>query len=151
MRRASRKASKFIQSLVPESTRESVKAYTALNSEATKTTRLEEFRLGSLRMMCCTIAIGLGCDIPDIHNAVIYGVDTFSSYIQKGGRAGRSKDIEAKMFWLVEDWVFENSFVPLPSSRTTKQGRVLDGFQTKSESPTMEERRAKSSPECGGP
>ena len=39
----------------------------------------------------------MGCDIPDIAVVVIYGVDTFVSFVQKGGRAGRDGKIEAKM------------------------------------------------------
>jgi superfamily II DNA helicase RecQ len=45
--------------------------------------------------------------IPDIQVAVIYRVDSFMSFVQKGGRAGRDGKIEAKMVWLVEDWMFE--------------------------------------------
>ena len=51
----------------------------------------------------------MGCDIPDIEAAVVYGVDSFVSFVQKGGRAGRDGKIEAKMVWLVEDWIFEDS------------------------------------------
>ena len=55
-----------------------------------------------------TVAAGMGCDIPDIAVAVIYGVESFVSFVQKGGRAGRDGKVGAKMVWLVEDWVFED-------------------------------------------
>jgi hypothetical protein len=53
----------------------------------------------------------MGCDIPDIEVAVIYGVDSFVSFVQKGGRAGRNGKAGAKMVWLVEDWMFEGEGV----------------------------------------
>ena len=51
----------------------------------------------------------MGCDIPDIEVAVIYGMDSFVLFVQKGGRARRDGKAEAKMVWLVEDWAFEDS------------------------------------------
>ena len=54
----------------------------------------------------------MGCDIPDIEVAVVYGVEPFVSFVQKGGRAGRDGRIKAKMIWLVEDWMFEDTGGP---------------------------------------
>ncbi|TFY79144.1 hypothetical protein EWM64_g4867 [Hericium alpestre] len=48
----------------------------------------------------------MGCDIPDIKIAVIYGIQDMCSMMQKGGRAGRRPDTSAVMIWLVEDWIF---------------------------------------------
>ena len=55
------------------------------------------------------VAAGMGCDIPDIEVAVVYGVELFVSFVQKRGRAGRDGRIKAKMIWLVEDWMFEDT------------------------------------------
>jgi len=84
----------------------------APDEESTKTQRLKDLRDGGIRMLCCTVAAGMGCNIPDIEVAVIYGVDSFVLFVQKGGRAGRDGKVDAKMVWLVEDWMFdENSGV----------------------------------------
>jgi hypothetical protein len=48
----------------------------------------------------------MGCDIPDIVWAIVYGVQEMCTAFQKGGRAGRRSDVAAKMVWLVEDWAF---------------------------------------------
>lgn len=66
----------------------------------------------------------MGCDIPDIKVAVIYGVDSFVSFVQKGGRAGRDGKIEAKMVWLVEDWMFRDDDGPGGKRAQEKREKV---------------------------
>ena len=98
-----------IRSLLPKHLYHCVQPFAALDEESTKVKRLSDLRDGHVRVLCCTIAAGMGCDIPDIEAAVIYGVDSFVSFVQKGGRAGRDGKIEARMVWLVDDWMFEDS------------------------------------------
>ena len=78
--------------------------------------------------MCCTVAAGMGCDIPDIKVAVIYGVDSFVSFVQKGGRAGRDGEIEARMVWLVEDWMFEESGSRAGGKRAEERWAKVDSM-----------------------
>jgi hypothetical protein len=104
---ATRDACFAIRALLPNNIHSCVQPFAALDEESTKAGRLKDLRDGSVRVLCCTVAAGMGCDIPDIEVAVIYGVDSFVSFIQKGGRAGRDGKIKARMVWLVEDWVFE--------------------------------------------
>jgi len=96
-----------IEALLPSHLRSSVQRITEFNEETTKEKWLQDFREGHIRVLCCAAAAGTGCDIPDIAVAVIYGVDTFASFVQKGGMAGRDGKTGAKMIWLVEDWLFE--------------------------------------------
>ena len=105
---ATRNACGAIRTLLPPHLRSYIQPFSASNEESTKAQRLSDLRDGRVRVLCCTVAAGMGCDIPDIAVAVIYGVDTFVSFVQKGGRAGRDGKIEAKMVWLVEDWMIDD-------------------------------------------
>ena len=95
-----------IQALLPPHLHPSIQPFAAPDEESTKEQRLKGLMEGKIRVLCCTIAAGMGCDIPDIEVVVDYGVDSFVSFIQKGGRAGRDGKVGAKMVWLVEDWAF---------------------------------------------
>ncbi|KAF8995222.1 hypothetical protein BDQ17DRAFT_1186993, partial [Cyathus striatus] len=68
---------------------------------------MKHFLEGNVRILFATMAVGMGTDIPDIERVVIFGVDSFNSAYQKGGRAGHSVAIQATMLWLVEPWAFE--------------------------------------------
>ena len=104
---ATRDACFAIRALLPCHLHGCVQPFAAPDEESTKDQRLRDLRDGRIRVLCCTIAARMGCDIPDIKVAIIYGVDSFVSFVQKGGRAGRDGKIEAAMVWLVEDWMFE--------------------------------------------
>lgn len=53
---------------------------------------LDKFKKGLIRVLCCTKAFGLGCDIPDIEYSIIYNyVDSMVDLWQKGGRAARGR------------------------------------------------------------
>jgi hypothetical protein len=97
-----------VRALLPRHLHRCVQPFAAPDEETTKIQRLKDLRDGSIRVLCCTVAAGMGCDIPDIEVAIIYGVDSFVSFVQKGGRAGRDGKVDAKMVWLVEDWMFED-------------------------------------------
>ena len=98
-----------IRALLPSHLHSIVQPFAAPDEETTKEQRLQGLKEGCVRVLCCTIAAGMGCDIPDIEVAVIYGIDSFVSFIQKGGRAGRDGKAGARMVWLVEDWMFDDT------------------------------------------
>ena len=106
---ATRDACFSIRALLPHHLRGCIQPFAAPDEESTKSQRLNDLRDGAIRVLCCTVAAGMGCDIPDIEVAVIYGADSSVSFVQKGGRAGRDGRTEAKMVWLVEDWMFEGN------------------------------------------
>lgn len=97
-----------IRALLPPHLHPSIQPFAAPDEETTKEQRLQDLTNREIRVLCCTIAAGMGCDIPDINVVVIYGMDLFVSFVQKGGRAGRDGKIGAKMVWLVEDWMFDD-------------------------------------------
>lgn len=96
-----------IRALLPSHLQSAIQPFAAPDEESTKEQRMKDLTDGCICVLCCTIAAGMGCDIPDIEVAVIYGVDSFVSFVQKGGRAGRNGKVGARMVWLVEDWLFE--------------------------------------------
>ena len=121
---ATRDACFSIRALLPHHLHNSVQPFAAPDEETTKEQRLKDLRDGQVRVLCCTVAAGMGCDIPDIEVAVIYGVESFVSFVQKGGRAGRDGRIEAKMIWLVEDWMFEDSGGPGGKQADERRAKV---------------------------
>ena len=52
--------------------------------------------------MFATIAAGMGTDIPDIEQSIIFGVDPLGKTFQKGGWAGWAEMMKAVMVWIVE-------------------------------------------------
>ena len=54
-----------------------------------------------------TIAAGMGTDIPDIEQSIIFGVAPVGKTFQKGRRAGRAETMKAAMIWIVELWALE--------------------------------------------
>ena len=110
-RQLSRRACDLARSVVAPEFRKYLYAFTAVNSEDYKEEIMQRLREGlELRWVYATIAAGMGMDIPDIEVAVIFGVDTFDSAFQKGGRAGRDPNLKAKMIWIVEPWALESTF-----------------------------------------
>ena len=97
-----------VRALLPSHLLPSVQPFAAPDEESTKEQRLKGLMEGEIRVLCCTIAAGMGCDIPDVEVVVVYGVDSFASLVQKGGRAERDGKAGAKMVRLVEDWMFED-------------------------------------------
>jgi superfamily II DNA helicase RecQ len=117
-RKLARLACQFCRAIVPPQLRKCLYSFTAVNSENYKDKVMNLLREGSIcRMIFATIACGMGTDIPDIEVVVIYGIDTMNEAFQKGGRAGRSSDIQAKMVWLVEKWAFEKEDVDNSSKK----------------------------------
>lgn len=58
-----------------------------------------KFISGKFRIICATISFGLGINIPNVKLVIHYNCPrNLDGYIQETGRAGRSKDIQAKCF-----------------------------------------------------
>ena len=75
-----------------------VRDYSTIMSQEHRNNVLEDFADGSVRILVCTEAAGMGVDIPDVCRVVQWGVPTFinlSTIWQRMGRAGRATNIQA--------------------------------------------------------
>ncbi|KAF8976846.1 hypothetical protein BDQ17DRAFT_1188682, partial [Cyathus striatus] len=52
---------------------------TAMSSESFKDNVMQCFLDGRCRILFATMAVGMGTDIPDIEQVVVFGVDSLSS------------------------------------------------------------------------
>lgn len=69
------------------------------------------FMAGEFPVMVATSAFGMGVDKEDIRTVVHYNISgSLEDYMQEAGRAGRSKDIEAKCFVLFNEQDLEGHF-----------------------------------------
>lgn len=72
--------------------------YSTIMSQEHRNNVLEDFADGSVRILVCTEAAGMGVDIPDVCRVIQWGVPTFinlSTIWQRMGRAGRAANIQA--------------------------------------------------------
>ncbi|KII90534.1 hypothetical protein PLICRDRAFT_157733 [Plicaturopsis crispa FD-325 SS-3] len=78
-----------------------------LNSRRTpfaKTTVMDRFRRGLVRILVATEAAGMGADIPDITRVIQFGLcKSLSIWTQRAGRAGRSPGLHATAYLLVQN------------------------------------------------
>ena len=71
-----------------------IEMYSSCTPEGVKRQIIESFCNPSapLRVVCATIAFGMGVDCPDVRQVVTFGIpDDVETYIQQVGRAGRDK------------------------------------------------------------
>jgi hypothetical protein len=109
-RQLTRRACDLCRYVVAPKFQKCMYAFTAVNSEIFKDKVMDLLRDGSeVRWIFATIAAGMGTDVSDIGKSVIFGVEPLNEAFQKGGRAGRSKEMKATMIWLVEPWVLANT------------------------------------------
>ncbi|KAJ3479948.1 hypothetical protein NLI96_g8696 [Meripilus lineatus] len=99
-----------------------VRPYNAVMSSEYRKAAMEAFREGEIRVMVCTEAAGMGCDIPDIDIVVQWKLPrTFSNWIQRAGRAARGRGRTGLAILLVERSAY--SIDPSPSESQTSSHR----------------------------
>ncbi|KAI0675802.1 P-loop containing nucleoside triphosphate hydrolase protein [Trametes maxima] len=80
-----------------------VRPFNATLSQEYRGLAMAHFRRGSIRILVCTDAAGMGCNIPDIDRVVQWKLPaTFSNFIQRAGRAARGRNREGLAVLLVE-------------------------------------------------
>jgi superfamily II DNA helicase RecQ len=79
----------LIRALAPEHLSKCFYAFTAIYSEEYKETVMEWFHQGQVQWLFCMDAAGMGCNIPDIVWAIVYGMQEMCTAFQKSGRAGQ--------------------------------------------------------------
>lgn len=75
-----------------------------------------KFARGEVRILCCTDAVGMGCNVPDIAMTVVAGpVTSLSVLSQRWGRAGRGRQTAGVCIWLAPKWVWRPNLTQQPS------------------------------------
>ncbi|KAH9910594.1 hypothetical protein B0H21DRAFT_704954, partial [Amylocystis lapponica] len=85
---------------------------------------MEKFERGTVRILVSTEAAGMGADIADIKRIIQFGAPgSLTVWIQHAGRAGRSAEISAEAWLLVEKLAFQQYRKKLePSLRIWLEG-----------------------------
>ncbi|KAJ7193305.1 P-loop containing nucleoside triphosphate hydrolase protein [Mycena pura] len=119
-----------------------VRPYNASMSREYRDTIMLLFRAGIIRILVCTDAAGMGCDLPDIDIVVQWKAPAnMSSWIQRLGRAARGPGRTGLAVMLVEKTAFEANatgkeevaevsepaFVPLPAQPARGRGAGRGG------------------------
>ena len=111
----------FLQHLLPESlhrNREAILPYHSLLSRPGRTQAMQNFQLGTTRIIIGTDCFTWGVDVPDIRYVVVFGLpSSFSKLVQQIGRAGRDGN-QAYAITYVAQWVKD---IPEDLQKHTKQ------------------------------
>ncbi|KAI0044637.1 P-loop containing nucleoside triphosphate hydrolase protein, partial [Auriscalpium vulgare] len=84
-----------IRKILPRPLRELVQTFKSFTSEAGKEKLWDDFKRGDVRVLCATDAAGMGCNVPDVKYVAIFtDPRSFSTLIQRWGRAARSRDVQ---------------------------------------------------------
>ncbi|KAH9840189.1 P-loop containing nucleoside triphosphate hydrolase protein [Rhodofomes roseus] len=80
-----------------------IRPFNATLSSEYRTAAMSAFRDGSIRILVCTEAAGMGCDIPDIDIVVQWKLPTtFSNFVQRAGRVARGRGRSGLAVLIVE-------------------------------------------------
>ncbi|EJD47859.1 P-loop containing nucleoside triphosphate hydrolase protein [Auricularia subglabra TFB-10046 SS5] len=91
--------------LLPASLRDEglIRPFNATHSHQYRKNAMDHFRNGSIRVLVCTDAAGMGCNLPNIEVVVQWGLpDKLSTWIQRAGRAARRPGLKGLAVLLVE-------------------------------------------------
>ncbi|KAI5891065.1 P-loop containing nucleoside triphosphate hydrolase protein [Schizophyllum commune H4-8] len=89
--------------LLPEHLRGVIRPYNAILSPDYRDEAMQLFKQGNVRVLVCTDAAGMGCNIPDIEVVVQWKLPgKLSNFVQRAGRAARDPDIRGLAVLLVE-------------------------------------------------
>ncbi|THV07053.1 P-loop containing nucleoside triphosphate hydrolase protein [Dendrothele bispora CBS 962.96] len=94
-----------LETLLPENLRGKglIRPYNAGYSQKYRNAVMKQFRAGRVRVLICTDAAGMGCNIADIDVVVQWKLtDSMSSFVQRAGRAARGRGRTGLAVLLVE-------------------------------------------------
>ncbi|KAF8952569.1 P-loop containing nucleoside triphosphate hydrolase protein [Flammula alnicola] len=98
-----------------------VRPYNATMSKKYRKKVMKLFQEGKIRILVCTDAAGMGCDIPDIDIVVQWKVPkNISSWVQRAGRAARAPGRQGLAVMIVEKSAFEIAAIPQPLTDSTR-------------------------------
>ncbi|KAJ7101668.1 P-loop containing nucleoside triphosphate hydrolase protein, partial [Mycena epipterygia] len=95
-----------------------VRPYNAGMSPKYRAEVMSLFKVGIVRVLVCTDAAGMGCDIPDIELVVQWKIPkNLSSWVQRAGRAARARGSTGMAVMLVEKSAFEVGASEVPTAQ----------------------------------
>ncbi|KAH9912363.1 P-loop containing nucleoside triphosphate hydrolase protein [Fomitopsis serialis] len=90
-----------------------IRPFNATLSSEYRTAAMAAFRDGDIRILVCTEAAGMGCDIPDIDIVVQWKLpSTFSNFIQRAGRVARGRGRTGLAVLIVERSAYSIDLTP---------------------------------------
>ncbi|KAH9166102.1 P-loop containing nucleoside triphosphate hydrolase protein [Lactarius sanguifluus] len=92
-----------LRTLLPNHLHGVIRPYNAMHSIDYRTVTMDQFRSGKIRVLVCTDAAGMSCNIPDIDVIVQWKLPgKLSSFVQCAGRAARGPNTVGLAVLLVE-------------------------------------------------
>ncbi|KAF5313671.1 hypothetical protein D9611_010068 [Ephemerocybe angulata] len=132
-----REIEEYLYSICPETLRNKgfIRPYSAAFSVAYRQAVMELFRAGKVRILICTDAAGMGCNIPDIDIVVQWKLPaSVSSFVQRAGRAARGSGRTGLAVLLVEKAVYEADLITHLASDSEETSGVPEATQKKKKS-----------------
>ncbi|GLB44259.1 putative atp-dependent dna helicase [Lyophyllum shimeji] len=111
---------------LPEHLRELglIRPYSAAYTKEYRAELMRLFKLGVVRILICTDAAGMGCNIPDIDIVVQWKLPTnVSSFVQRAGRAARAAGRVGLAVLLVEKSAYEADLSRLETNLQKEAGK----------------------------
>ncbi|KAF8177452.1 P-loop containing nucleoside triphosphate hydrolase protein [Pholiota molesta] len=125
----------YLYTLLPESFRNEgvVYNYNAVFSSTNRQQLMDLFRAGIVRVLICTDAAGMGCNIPDIDMIVQWKLpSSVSAFVQRAGRAARGPGRAGVAVLLVEPLVYQADLLQahiIQNEEANKKGKVRRGIR----------------------
>ncbi|KAH9172320.1 P-loop containing nucleoside triphosphate hydrolase protein [Lactarius sanguifluus] len=92
-----------LRTLLPKHLHGVICPYNAIHGIDYRTAAMDQFRSGKIRVLVCTDAAGMGCNIPDIDIIVQWKLpEKLSSFVQRAGQAARGPNTVGLAVLLVE-------------------------------------------------
>ncbi|EIW74152.1 P-loop containing nucleoside triphosphate hydrolase protein [Coniophora puteana RWD-64-598 SS2] len=93
-----------------------IREYSAALTSEYRTSAMDQFRSGKIRILICTDAAGMGCNIPDMDIVVQWRLpQKLSSFVQRAGRAARGQGRVGLAVLLCEPFVYSIDLAALAS------------------------------------
>ncbi|KAL1740170.1 P-loop containing nucleoside triphosphate hydrolase protein [Schizophyllum fasciatum] len=118
-----------LEDLLPERLQATgiIRPYNAAFSKEYRQEVMRLFTAGAVRVLVCTDAAGMGCNIPDIDVVVQWKLPaSLSSFVQRAGRAARGRDRVGLAVLLVEPsaYLIDLMQAPTPTSVAAASGKA---------------------------
>ncbi|CUA70541.1 Bloom syndrome protein homolog [Rhizoctonia solani] len=125
----------YLRSYLPQELWACIRPFNASLTPQYREAAMAAFKIGSIRILVCTEAAGMGCDIPDIAIVVQWKLtDTFSAFVQRAGRAVRDSNLNGVAILVAEPNAYRVDPTIPPDAETsteTKKAPQRGGSQKK--------------------